>query len=87
MSGEEMERAVEFLLASQAKHDAQIGELRDQVAELNRVITMQSESQTQFNQTITNAITALVESQRQTDARLNRLAGVVERLVEARDNS
>ena len=89
MTSEEMERAISFLLDSQAKHDAQIGELRDRVAELaeqvgeiNRVIRLQSESQSQFNEMITNAVISLIDSQRQTDARINQLAGVVERLVE-----
>jgi hypothetical protein len=31
MSNEEVERAIGFLLESQAKHDAQIGELREPV--------------------------------------------------------
>jgi hypothetical protein len=43
MTAEEMERPVGFLLESQAKHGAQIGEFRDQVAELNNVIKMQSQ--------------------------------------------
>jgi tRNA(Ser,Leu) C12 N-acetylase TAN1 len=34
MTAEEIERVIEFLIESQAKHDAQIGELRDQVAGL-----------------------------------------------------
>jgi uncharacterized membrane protein (UPF0182 family) len=69
MTGEEIERAIGFLLESQAKHDAQIGELRDEIAEVNRVIRMQSESQLQFNETITQAVTALIEAQRRSDAR------------------
>jgi chromosome segregation ATPase len=76
MTGEEIERAIGFLLESQAKHDAQIGELRDEIAgltasitEVNGVIRMQSESQSQFNETITQAVTALIEAQRRSDAR------------------
>jgi flagellar hook-basal body complex protein FliE len=84
MTAEEMERAIGFLLESQAKHDAQIGELREQVAELHSVIKMQSESQSQFNETITQAISSLIESQRRADSRIDRLIGVVERLAEAR---
>ena len=102
MTGEEIERAINFLLGSQAKHDAQIAELHD-------IIRMQSESQTQFNETITQAVTALIEAQRRsdarhdaaiaalietqrgsdarhdaTDARIDRLVTVVERLAEQR---
>jgi hypothetical protein len=82
MTSEEMERAIEFLLRSQAKHDAQIAELREQVAETNRIVQMSTESQSQLNEMLTKAITDLAVSQRQTDARLNQLAGVVEKLVE-----
>ncbi len=89
MSNEEVERAIGFLLESQAKHDAQIGELREavagltqQVAETNRVVQMHADSQLQLNETITGAITALADSQRRTDERLTRLAGLVEKLAE-----
>ena len=82
MSNEEVERAISFLLESQAKHDAQIGELRQMVAETNRAMQMSAESQTQFTETVTTAITALADSQRRTDDRLTRLAGLVEKLAE-----
>lgn len=36
MTGEEMERAIEFLLQSQAKAEAQIAETWQQIAETNR---------------------------------------------------
>jgi ABC-type transporter Mla subunit MlaD len=84
MTTEEMERTIEFLLQSQAKHDAQIGELRELVAETARAVQMQATSQSQLNGTLTNAITALADAQSKTDERLTRLAGVVERFVEGR---
>jgi DNA anti-recombination protein RmuC len=89
MTNDEVERAIEFLLSSQAKHDTQIGELREtvaglaqQVSETNRVLQMHAESQLQFNETLTTAITALADSQSRTDERLTRLAGLVEKLAE-----
>jgi TolA-binding protein len=92
MTGEEIERAISFLLDSQAKHDAQIGELRDQVSELtarvaevNHVITMQSESTSQFNEMITGAITSLIEAQRRTETKVDRLVDVAAQ-SEARHN-
>ncbi len=95
MTAEEMERAIGFLLESQARHDAQIGELRESVtelrgavAEVNSVIREQSASQSQLNESMTAAITRLADSQAETQAqmremngRLNALIGVVERLA------
>jgi peptidoglycan hydrolase CwlO-like protein len=85
MTAEEMERAIEFLLANQAKHDAQIAEIREQVAETNLVIRMQGESQTQFNEMVTQAITSLAEAQRRTETKVERLADKVERLADKVD--
>ena len=96
MTGEEMERAIEFLLKNQATHDerisrtqAQIGEMQTQLSEtqaqlseLGRVVQMQAESQSQFNQTVTTAITALAEAQTKTETKVDRLTGIVETLVE-----
>ena len=100
MTGEEVERAIAFLLESQARHDTQIGELRDQIAETNRIVQMHAETQTQFIEIVSRTLEALGESQRrtdarlaeadarhsrradETDARLDRLIGVVEKLVE-----
>jgi hypothetical protein len=93
MTTEEMERAIEFLLQSQAKHDAQIAELREQVAETNRIVQMHAESQSQLNETLTKTVAALADSHQraearsntrhnETDARLDRLTAAVEKLVE-----
>ena len=93
MTGEEMERAIDFLLRSQANLEARIEQvnanlgakiegLAESVTQLNRVVQMQAESQGQLNQTLTTAITALAEAQQKTEAKVDRLAGVVEKLVE-----
>lgn len=89
MTGEEMERAIDFLLQNQTtleqrveRTQQQISETQGQlsqtveaVAELNRVVRMQADSQSQFNQTLTMAVTALAEAQTNTEARLADLVG------------
>jgi hemoglobin-like flavoprotein len=75
MTGEEMERAIEFLLQNQAT-------LEERVTELSRIMQMQAESQGQLNQTLTTAITTLAEAQQKTEAKVDRLTNVVEKLVE-----
>src|ERR1044072_4843360 len=99
MTGEEMERAIDFLLRSQATLEGRIeqvnanlgaridelagrvGELVESVTELHGVVRMQADSQSQFNQTVTTAITALAEAQAKTEAKVDRLAGMVEKLA------
>jgi predicted metal-dependent hydrolase len=63
MTGEEIERAIEFLLKNQAT-------LEGQLAETNRIIQMHAETQTEFIQIVTKALSDLAESQRRTDARI-----------------
>ncbi|HEX8503702.1 MAG TPA: hypothetical protein VF659_24165 [Pyrinomonadaceae bacterium] len=82
MTGEEMERAIEFLLENQATLEARVTQTQQQIAELGRVVQMQAESQGQLNQTLTTAISTLAEAQAKTEAKVDRLAGVVEKLVE-----
>jgi ABC-type transporter Mla subunit MlaD len=82
MTGEEMERAIEFLLQNQATLEERITQTQQQVADLANVVRMQADSQSQLNQTLTAAITALAEAQQKTEAKVDRLAGVVEKLVE-----
>jgi len=82
MTGEEMERAIEFLLQSQATLEERVTQTHEQIGELNNIIRMQSESQGQLNQTIAQALTSLAEAQSGTEAKVDRLAGVVEKLVE-----
>jgi chromosome segregation ATPase len=68
MTGEEMERAIEFLLQSQANHEARLGELTvktnqltEQIAETNRIVQFHAETQTNFIQIVTRHIEAQVE--------------------------
>ena len=93
MTGEEMERAIEFLLQNQATLEGRIEQVNrdlggrlaqavESIAELNRIVQMQAESQGQLNQTLTTAITTLVEAQSKTEAKVDRLTNVVEKLVE-----
>ena len=89
MTGAEMERAIEFLLQNQAtleqrveQTQGQLGQVVESIAELNRVVTMQSTSQAELNQMLTRAVTGLAEAQAKTEAKVDRLAGVVEKLVE-----
>lgn len=86
MTGEEMERAIDFLLRSQANLEARIEQvnanLGAKIEELTQAVRIQADSQGHFNQTVTTAITALAEAQQQTESKIDRLAGVVEKLVE-----
>lgn len=76
MTGEEMERAIEFLLQSQAKLEAQI-------AETNRQLQTYAETQSEFIQIVTRNVDALTAAQTQTDARLNKLIGLFEQHIVA----
>jgi len=86
MTGEEMERAIEFLLQSQASHEARLGRTGQQLDQLTALVTETSqqlqayaETQTQFIEIATRTMTGLAEAQSQTDARLDRLAALLER--------
>lgn len=88
MTSEEMERAIEFLLESQAKSEhrleemsrqlmqtgQQISTLADSQNDLTLVVTRHIETQTEINAT-------LRDSMIKTDARLDRLAETVERFI------
>jgi hypothetical protein len=82
MTGEEMERAIEFLLQSHATLEERVTQTQAQLSELTSVVRMQADSQGQFNQTVTTAITSLAEAQLKTEAKVDRLADVVGKLVE-----
>jgi Glu-tRNA(Gln) amidotransferase subunit E-like FAD-binding protein len=81
MTGEEMERAIEFLLQSQANLEAQI-------AETNRIVRLNAETVTTFIQTVTRSLEAqdqinanLRAADARTDARLNKLIGLFEQHI------
>lgn len=82
MTGEEMERAIEFLLQNQATLEQRVEQTQAQLAELTNVVRMQADSQGQLNRTVTTAITALAEAQQKTEAKVDRLADVVGKLAE-----
>jgi septal ring factor EnvC (AmiA/AmiB activator) len=96
-----MERAIEFLLQNQAtleqrveqtqaqlsQTQGQLGQVVESIAELNRVVQMQSTSQSELNQMLTRAVTGLAEAQAKTEAKVDRLAGLVERLAGGRDGT
>src|ERR1044072_6634994 len=78
MTGEEMERAIDFLLKSQANLEqrieqvntnlgTRIEELATKLDGLTDAAQMPAYSQIQFNQTVTTAITALAEAQAKTE--------------------
>lgn len=87
MTGEEMERAIEFLLQSQAnfetrlagfeaqqrRTDERIAETNEQIAETNRIVQLQAETQTQFIGIVTSSMEALAASQRRTDERFKKM--------------
>lgn len=72
MTGEDMERAIEFLLQSQANHEARLGQLTGQVDQLtdgvkqltqqveetNKIVRLHAETQTAFIQIVTRHIEA-----------------------------
>jgi ABC-type transporter Mla subunit MlaD len=81
MTGEEMERAIEFLLKSQADHDTRLDELTAQVQETSRQLQTYAETQSEFIQITSRNIDALTTAQAQTDARLNKLIGLFEQHI------
>ncbi|HZB43795.1 MAG TPA: hypothetical protein VE360_01055 [Pyrinomonadaceae bacterium] len=92
MTGEEMERAIEFILQNQAtleEHVKQAEErieqvnrnLSEQIAETNKIMQMHADTQTEFIKIVTKAIGDLAEAQQRTDDRVNRLAATVERFI------
>ena len=101
MTGEEMERAIEFLLKHQADFDVRLNRLSEEVAETNKQLRLYGETQTEFMQVVirsveeqsrTNAEQARINSEfRATQTRianaLDSLATTVQRYVEGRDSS
>ena len=95
MSGEEMERAIEFLLQSQANFEARMAAFAaqqkrtdEQIAETGRQLQSYAETQSEFIQIVTASMRGLAEAQARTErtvgetnARLDRLAAVVEQHI------
>ena len=78
MTGEEMERAVEFLLRSQANSEARIARLEGAQEETNRQIQQNNQQIQQINQQIGD----LVSAQERTRQHLEHLGNIVAELVE-----
>lgn len=88
MTGEEMERAIEFLLKNQAdfaarqdRTDARLDELTAQVTETSKQLQIYAETQSVFIRSATESITGLAEAQTRTDAKLDRLIGLFEQHI------
>ena len=91
MTGEEMERTIEFLLQGQANHQVRLDELTAQVTATNRRLEMYADTQSQFIEIVTRHIEAQGEINASlravvshTDERLDRLEALVERYIEGR---
>jgi hypothetical protein len=90
MTGEEMERAIEFLLQSQANFEARMSEFEarqrrtdEQLAETGRQLAAYAEMQSEFIRSATESITGLAEAQTRTDAKLDKLIGLFEQHIVA----
>jgi len=90
MTGEEMERAIEFLLKSQADHQVQLDQLTAQVTETGRQLATYAETQSLFIQTVTRSLeaqdqinAAMRAADARTDERLNKLIGLFEQHIVA----
>jgi len=70
MTGEELDRAIEFLLQGQANHQVRLDELTAQVTATNRRLEMYAETQSQFIEIVTRSLEALAATQAQTDQRI-----------------
>ncbi len=82
MTGEEMERAIEFLLKSQAQISARQDRTDEQIAATSRQLQNYAETQSEFIKIVTESIEGLVKAHSRTDARLDRLAAIIEQHVD-----
>jgi hypothetical protein len=95
MTGEEMERAIEFLLQSQANYESRLADISarqdrtdEQIAETNRIIRLNAETVTTFLETVTRSLEAqdkinatLRAADARTDERLNKLLELFEQHI------
>lgn len=92
MTGDEMERAIDFLLKSQANLEARIeqvnanlgariDETNRQLAETNRQLGDYANMQTTLIQVVTRTFEAQAAINQRTDERLNTLIVTVEKLI------
>jgi septal ring factor EnvC (AmiA/AmiB activator) len=95
MTGEEMERGIEFLLVNQAKLESQMEQTSRQIEETNKrlesyaeihsefiqIVTRQIAAQGEINTSIGGVVRDLATAQTRTDERLDRLAALVEQHI------
>jgi septal ring factor EnvC (AmiA/AmiB activator) len=88
MTGEEMERAIEFLVKSQASFEARQAAYESRLADISTrqdrtdaQIQALADTQSRFIEATTQSITALAEAQSRTDDRLNRLITLFEQHI------
>jgi hypothetical protein len=101
MTGEEMERAIEFLLKNQAGFDVKLDRLTEEVTEMSKQVRLHAEMQTEFIKVVTRHTedqARINEEQRRTNAEfratqtrlaegLLSLATTVQRFIGERDSS
>lgn len=73
MTSEEMDRAIDFLLQSQAKAEAQIAETNQQLNEFAQFTRANIEALNEHSRSIRETVRALTISQARTDERLTDL--------------
>ena len=66
MTGEEMERAIEFLLQGQANHQVRLDELTAQVTETNKQLQTYAKTQSHFIEIVTRTMEGLAATQERT---------------------
>jgi hypothetical protein len=88
MTGEEMERAIDFLLKSQANLEARIEQVNEnlgaRIGETNRQLGDYANMQTTLIQVVTRTFEAQAAINKRTDERLNALILTVEKLASER---
>jgi hypothetical protein len=81
MTGEEMERAIEFLLKSQASFEARQSAYEGRLADISaRQDRIDAQIQA-MAETVMTSLNGLAEAQSRTDARLNRLITLFEQHI------
>jgi adenylate kinase family enzyme len=83
MTGEEMERAIEFLLKSQANAEVRQQRTDDQIAEMGRRLEVYAETQSEFIEIATRTMTGFAEIQAQLAAGMAQMQSNMEQLVES----
>jgi hypothetical protein len=75
MTGEEMQRAIEFLLEHHATLEARVEQTSAQLGELGRRLEAYAETQSEFIEIATHSIQALTDAQLRTEQVVAQLTG------------